>query len=141
MNKFNSNSIIVGDTKAKPLKTRTKYYDQLNTIQGLYNTTKCTRIIRDTATLIDHMLTNDQDKITASGVIGVCIGDHHMNYLKWKSPHLLTHAHNPVTFRRSKGVDWVALRNVKTKNWSNIDKVVDIEDSAWLRIGKLWYFL
>ena len=137
MNNFNSNSIIVGDTNfdifKKPLISQTKYYDQLNTIHGLYyiNTTKCTRITSDTATLIDHMLTNDQNKIKASGVIDVCMGDHYMNYLIWKSPNLLTHAHNLVTFRKSKGVDLDAFRNdLKNINWSDVENVVDIDDSA-----------
>ena len=115
------------------MKHETKKYDRINNIYGYHyvNTTKCTRITSETATLIDHMLTNNPEKIKTSGVLEVCMGDHFLNFLVWKSYRFVTHSHNDVTFRKSRGIDWEAFReDLRKENWIDIQKFDDIDDAV-----------
>ena len=137
MSNFNFHSIIMGDINIdiskKPFSHETKKYDRINNIYGYHyvNTTKCTRITSETATLIDHMLTNNPEKIKTSGVLEVCMGDHFLNFLVWKSYRFVTHSHNDVTFRKSRGIDWEAFReDLRKENWSDIQKFDDIDDAV-----------
>ena len=90
----------------------TKRYKQLNDIYSLQfiNTSECTRITHESASLIDHMLTNSCEMIKSSGVIHNGVSDHSMSYLIWKA-HQAQSGVNYVTFRKSKGVDTDAFRS------------------------------
>ena len=134
---FNVHSLIMGDTNfdiyRKPALSHTKKYDQLNKMYGFHyvNTTKCTRITSETASLIDHMLTNYLDNIKRSGVLEVSMGDHFMNYMVWKSHNVTAHCHNNVTFRKSNGTDWYSFREDLWKvNWNDIETCDDLDDAV-----------
>ena len=105
----------------------------MNNVYGYYyaNTTKCTRITNETSTLIDHMLTNNPDKIKKSGVLEVCMGDHYMNYMVWKSCHLTTHNHKNVTFRKCNGINWELFReDLRRENLNEIETIDDLDDAV-----------
>ena len=48
------------------------------------NTNEYTRITNESATLVDHMVTNCPDKVKSSGVIHNGLSDHSMSYLVGK---------------------------------------------------------
>ena len=78
--------------------------------------------------LLIIMMTNNPEKVKTSGVLEVCMGDHFMNYLVWKSLRLITHNHNYVTFRKSRGVDWDAFReDLRNENWNIIETIDDYD--------------
>ena len=68
--------------KAKHNVLSDKYLG-LNTIYSLHqvNTSKPTRITHESATLLDHMITNDLNNVQSYGVIHVGMSDHSLSYL------------------------------------------------------------
>ena len=78
-----SNLILVGDMnenffKQSPKSKLQTIYNELNLTQHIET---ATRITQNSATLIDHMVTNLEDNVPASGTIPCDLSDHHATYL------------------------------------------------------------
>ena len=141
MEAFNCSIIMMGDinidiSKCQLVGDRNNYC-QINNIHGMHhiNTLECTRITNDTATLVDHMVTNCPDKISASGVIHNGLSDHSMSYLIYKSSqHILNSSPRYVTFRKSHGINLQSfLDDLKVQNWSDIESIenIDVAVGKW----------
>ena len=106
-----------------------KRYKEINSIYSLdfVNTTECTRITNESATLIDHMLTNSIEMIRCFGVIHNGVSDHSMSYLIWKAHQTQSHV-NYVTYRKSKGVDTELFKSdLSHLNWTEVeDENIDV---------------
>ena len=61
--------------------------------------TRPTRITDQTATLIDHILTNSPDKVSQSGVIDLGLSDHDLIYCTRKTSLTKSHKHNEIFVR------------------------------------------
>ena len=64
--------------------------------------TRPTRITDQTATLIDHILTNSPDKVSQSGVIDLGLSDHDLIYCTRKTSLPKSHKHNEIFVRSLK---------------------------------------
>ena len=131
---FNCSFIMLGDINidiSKILSNDKKRYCQINDIHGLHqiNTTEHTRVTCETATLVDHMVTNCINKVKSFGVIHNGLSDHSMSYLIWKTHHSLSKSHY-ITFRKSKGLDIEAfVTDLKAQNWSEVQNCDTINES------------
>ena len=63
---------------------------------------RSTRITDQTATLIDHILTNSPDKVSQSGVIDLGLSDHDLIYCTRKTSLPKSHKHNEIFVRSLK---------------------------------------
>ena len=61
-----------------------------------------TRVTDQTATLIDHILTNSPDKVSQSGVMDLGLSDHDLIYCTRKTPLPKSSKHNVVFVRSTK---------------------------------------
>ena len=60
------------------------------------------RVTDQTATLIDHILTNSSDKVSQSGVIDLGLSNHDLIYCTRKTSMLISHKHNEIFVRSLK---------------------------------------
>ena len=63
---------------------------------------RSTRVTDQTATLIDHILTNSPDKVSQSGVIDLGLSDHDLIYCTRKTSLPKSHKHNEIFVRSLK---------------------------------------
>ena len=88
---LNVNIIIMGDINCDILKnSRNALSDRYLGINCIYsldqvNTRVPTRITHDSATLLDHMITNNINNVKSHGVIHVGMSDHSLSFLVWKT--------------------------------------------------------
>ena len=66
------------------------------------NNNKANRVTDQTATLIDHILTNSPDKVSQSGVIDLGLSDHDLIYCTRKTSLPKSHKHNEIFVRSLK---------------------------------------
>ena len=64
--------------------------------------TRPTRITDQTATLIDHILTNSPDKVSQSGIIDLSVSDHDLIYSTRKTSLPKFHKHHEIFVRSLK---------------------------------------
>ena len=58
--------------------------------------TRPTRVTDQTATIIDHILTNSPDKVSQSGVLDLGLSDHDLIYCKRNTSPPKSHKHNEI---------------------------------------------
>ena len=133
--------ILTGDINcdllAKPLSSLTKKYMNINDIYSVdvLNTTVATRTTDHSATLIDHMLTNNSKMVKRSGILDNSMSDHSISFLIWNS-------HIPskpkfINFRMSSKIDVEQYKNdIRNQNWDSISihDAVDLWQSLILEV-------
>ena len=128
--------IVIGDINMDIRKDVddyvTKRYKQINSIYSLQfiNSSECTRITNESASLIDHMSTNSIEMIKSHGVIHNGVSDHSMSYLIWKA-HQVHSGVKYVTYRKSKGVDIDTFKaDLSKQNWVEVEEENCIDEST-----------
>ena len=101
-----------------------------------------TRITENTATLINHVLTNSPHKITQSGVIELNLSDHEWIYFTRKTTKFKSNKHNELNIRSSKNytaenfvehlkkIDFPNYKTYSCVNIAHLDfitKLIDID--------------
>ena len=87
-----------------------KKYAQICSALGLKQLIKHpTRITCHTSTLIDHIITNCEEKVTQSGVINTSLSDHQLIFCTWKIKRVKTNNHKQISFRSLKNYLMVNL--------------------------------
>ena len=107
--RIDCDTIILGDFNICLLRNnsrlRNKYTDTLDS----YNFTQLietpTRVTQTTASLIDHIHTNNTDKICQAGVIETGLSDHFITYCTRKTIRGQANKHNTITIRSMKNYD------------------------------------
>ena len=110
----------------KNLLPEIRRYKEFCSMYGLSQLIDCpTRITSNTSTLIDHILTNTQENISQSDVIGTAISDHSLIYCTRKTPKAKYNRHKEITFRSLKNyspdVYKRTLERVSFPNYENFD--------------------
>ena len=117
--------------KAKHNVLSDKYLG-LNSIYSLHqvNTSKPTRITHESATLLDHMITNDLNNVQSYGVIHVGMSDHSPSYLVWK---FSRHKDLPRTiqYRNFRKVVKEDFKNdLKNQPWKTVVRYSDLDEAV-----------
>jgi exonuclease III len=135
INDRNDTAYIVGDFNLDVLKINShtptsNYIESIFSMGFLQLITKPTRCINGSATLIDHILTNDTKKSYESCVITNRISDHFILFHELSSPK--TTKTESVTFRRNFSKVHVDLFNTNLSNlsWNEILVCEDPQASA-----------
>ena len=92
-----------------------KKYAQICSTLGLQQLIKHpTRITCHTSTLIDHIITNCEEKVTQSGVINTSLSDHQLIFCTKKIKRVKTNNHKQISFR--------SLKNYSMENFEQESK-------------------
>ena len=123
LDNFNAPILVMGDVNCNIMgenhsSLRAKYTDvnNLYTMEHI-NTDKPTRVTHNSATLIDHMLTNNMNFVKSCGVLHLGMSDHSLSYLIWKG-----------NFPKS-GPRYVEYRNMKRFNVDDFKR--DLSEQSW----------
>ena len=127
--KFDEQEVyILGDLNMNILEDKCiKYpsiYTEFCSLHGLKQIIKTpTRVTENTATLLDHILTNSTDRVSQSGVIEIGLSDHMLTYCTRKiskkkfSEHKFIHIRSMKNYTQEKYTQ--ALREIKFPNYSD----------------------
>ena len=87
-----------------------------------------TRITCNSSTLLDHILSNSDEKISNSGIIDLGISDHHLTYCTRKILRFKSNSHQNVFLRCLKNYDADKFVKVlKEANFPNYDLFSDVD--------------
>ena len=107
-----------------------KKYAQVCSTLGLKQLTKHpTRITCHTSTLIDHIITNYEEKVTQSGVINTSLSDHQLIFCTRKIKHttVKTNNHKQISFRSLKNYSMENFeQELKNIAFPNYEKFSDV---------------
>ena len=85
------------------------------------------RITCHTSTLIDHIITNCEEKVTQSGVIDTSLSDHQLIFCTRKIKRVKTNNHKQISFRSLKNYSIEnferELKNIAFPNYENFSDV------------------
>ena len=143
----NKEIVILGDVNCDLLTDTPDYQTRkLNGVCSSFDLqqliTEATRVTETTETLLDHIYTNNIDKVNGSGVIHTGLSDHSMIYVNLgkikKKP---THKHKYKTnrsFKKFNEDDFV--NDIRKANWcsvkhDNVDKCIDDFEKLFLHIA------
>ena len=86
-----------------------------------------TRITCHTSTLIDHIITNCEEKVTQSGVINTSLSDHQLIFWTGKIKRVKTNNHKRISFRSLKNYSMEnfeqELKNIAFPNYGKFSEV------------------
>ena len=105
-----------------------KKYAQIFSTLGLKQLIKhTTRITCHTSTLIDHIITNCEEKVTQSGVIDTSLSDHQLIFCTRKIKRVKTNNHKQISFRSLKNYSMeIFERELKNIAFPNYEKFSDV---------------
>ena len=105
-----------------------KKYAQICSTLGLKQLIKHpTRITCHTSTLIDHIITNCEEKVTQSGVIDTWLSDHQLIFCTRKMKRVKTSNHKQISFRSLKNYSMENFeRELKNIAFPNYEKFSDV---------------
>ena len=108
-----------------------KKYAQICSTLGLKQLIKHpTRITCHTSTLIDHIITNCEEKVTQSGVIDTSLSDHQLIFCTRKIKRVKTNNHKQISFRSLKNYSMENFeRELKNIAFSNYEKFSDVNSA------------
>ena len=108
-------------------------YVGINSIYSLHqvNTHEPTRITQESATLLDHIITNNLNNVQSYGVIHVGMSDHSLTYLVWKCSH-----HNDlprtIQYRNFRKVVKEDFKNdFKNQPWKTIVSYSNLDEAVY----------
>ena len=98
---------ILGDLNFDLLKKEETYYiKKYKEFYSMYGfkqlIDKPTRITENSASLLDHVLTNSKDRVSQSGVINIGLSDHQLVYCTRKITREKYHKHKNIKIRSLK---------------------------------------
>ena len=112
-------TLLLGDFNYCTLNNKVNKFSQMMTTNGytqLINTP--TRVTNNSSSLIDHIYTNNTDKISQSGVIESGISDHFITFCTRKTFKDTVGKHTRIKIRSMKNYTKdIFVKNLKTKNW------------------------
>ena len=124
--------IILGDlncdiSSTKPVSHTKKLLSLIDNYQFVQLINEPTRITESTSTIIDLILTNQDQRIPRTGVIQIGISDHNLIYTVRKITLYKSGAHKYCTSRRFKHFNVnIFLRDLKSTDWSFLSPIRDI---------------
>ena len=128
-------SILVGDVNCDILlqvpSSYTRMYGDINDIFAFeqINTTEPTRVTNQSATLVDHMLSNCSHRVKSHGVIHNGLSDHSISFLVLKSES--TSFSRTVQFRNCKNFDTDKFKSdLRNQPWEIIKDIENIDDAV-----------
>ena len=133
---LNLNIIIMGDINYDLLKTQNNVlndkYLSLNSIYSLHqvNTSEPTRITHESATLLDHIITNNLNNVQSYGVTHVGMSDHSLSYLVWKFSHQ-NDLPRTIQYRNFRNVVKEDFKNdLRNQPWKEIMSYSDLDEAV-----------
>ena len=131
-----TNIIVMGDINFDIMNNKYNSacvkYVNVNNLYSLeqINTCEPTRITHRSATLIDHMLTNNINYVKKYGVIHMGMSDHSMSYLFWKGNSSKSEPRH-ISYRNINGIDIVKFKqDLKNQPWQNVIKCSNLNDAV-----------
>ena len=108
-----------------------KKYAQICSTLGLKQLIKHpTRITCHTSSLIDHIITNCEEKVTQSGVIDTSLSDHQLIFCTRKIKRVKTNNHKQISFRSLKNYSMENFeRELKNIALPNYEKFSDVNSA------------
>ena len=107
------------------------FRDLMNSYNNIQLIDRPTRVTQNSATLLDHIYSNNKNKISQSGVIETGISDHFMTYCTRKITRDQIGKHNPVKIRSMKQYSKDTLIDkLKSMQWSMVLECLDVVE-AW----------
>ena len=92
--------------------------------------TSPTRVTENTSTILDHVLTNSQDRVSQSGVIDIGLSDHQLIFCTRKIVRPKVYEHNYITIRSLKNYSQDAFLNaLREVNYPDYSQFNDINDA------------
>ena len=132
----NSESIILGDMNIcfnnndGSLTKRLKQTLAINNHKQLITTP--TRLTENTATTLDHIICNREDKIAQSGVIETGFSDHFITYCTRKTPRVTIGKHRTIKIRSLRNYNIETYTAIlQNTDWSLIYESINVNE-AWL---------
>ena len=101
VNEGNSNIVLLGDFNIDLLKSQSSW-DSTTSLFGLHQLINCaTRITQTSATLLDHIYTNNEQMVSKVQVSDICISDHCPVVCTWscKTTRRLAKGHTTIQYR------------------------------------------
>ena len=96
--------------KQKPYCCIPKKYAQICSTLGLKQLIKHPTILTcHTSTLIDHIITNGEEKATQNDVINTSLSDHQLTFCTRKIKRVKTNNHKQISFVHLKIIQWKTL--------------------------------
>jgi hypothetical protein len=135
---FDANeAYILGDLninlikKGQNLTDTTGKYKEFCSLHGLKQLiTSPTRVTENTSTILDHVLTNSQDRVSQSGVIDIGLSDHQLIFCTRKIVRPKVYEHNYITIRSLKNYSQDAFLNaLREVNFPDYSQFNDINDA------------
>ena len=97
-----------------------------------------TRITCHTSTLIDHIITNCEEKVTQSGVIDTSLSDHQLIFCTRKIKRVKTNNHKQISFRSLKNYSKENFeRELKNIAFPNYEKFSDVNSAYSNLVNKI----
>ena len=127
--------ILIGDINCDLLlhvpSSNTRMYSEINDLFAFkqINTTEPTRLTSQSATLVDHMLSNCSHRIKSHGVIHSGLSDHSISFLVLKSES--SSFPRTVQFRNCKNFDIDKfISDLRNQPWETVKDFVNIDDAV-----------
>ena len=116
-----------------------KKYGQICSSLGLKQLIKYpTSITCHTSTLIDHIITNYEEKVTQSGVINTSLSDHQLIFCTRKIKRVKTNNHRQISFRSFKNYSMENLeQELKNIAFPNYEKFSDVNSAYSDLVNKI----
>ena len=135
-------SIVLGDFNIDILKSKTKLCKDYKSLLTYYNCKQLvhspTRVTEKTSTLLDHIFTNNTNKISQSGVLPLGLSDHFLTYCTRKSIRAHIGTHKTLSIRSLKNYSTVDfLAKLRNTNWTYVTLCTDV-NVAWLRFKEIF---
>jgi len=124
----NQEIYIMGDINIDKKSPLAKEYNEICCLHGLKQLIRLpTRITVNTATILDHILTNSKEKVTDSGVVDVSFSDHQMIFFTRKNMKQKFYQHKNINIRSMKNYSEIAFLNILKRtefpNYDNFDNI------------------
>ena len=135
-NNFNVNeTYILGDLNFDLLKKEETYYikkyKDLYLMHGFKQLIdKPTRITENSASLLDHVLTNSKDRVSQSGVINIGLSDHQLVYCTRKITREKFYKHKNIKVR--------SLKNYSQEKYLAVLREINFDYSESIDINKIY---
>ena len=127
--------IVLGDFNICLLKSKSKLCREYKSFLNLFNCKQLikspTRVTDKTSSLLDHIFTNNPNKINQSGIIKTGFSDHYLTYCSRQNVKFSLGKHKTIRFRSIKNYSQLDFLNrLRNIDWSIVMNCQDVND-AW----------
>ena len=141
--RIDCDTIILGDFNICLLnnnsRLKNKYTDLLNSYNYTQVIDKPTRVTQTTASLIDHIHTNNPNKICQAGVIETGLSDHFITYCTRKVIRGQINKHNTISIRSMKNYNEDSfIEKLQNMDWAVVLNSIDDVNVAWEKFKTLF---